>query len=151
MSKTGKPYGIVKIEDDSGVGEIPLFGEDWVRWGNFMMEGNTIFVLMQAVPGKWRPDQKELRVTQVEFLTDVQEKRVERITLQVSLEVLNAQVADEILALVDDTHGNTELYFDVMDPENRHRVQLRAPKRIGVNKSFLRYIDEHEEMKFKIN
>jgi DNA polymerase-3 subunit alpha len=151
MSKTGKPYGIVKLEDDSGVGELPLFGEDWVRWGNFMIEGNTIFVLMQVVPGKWKPEQKELRVTQVEFLADVQEKRVERITIQALVDNVNVQVADEILALVNVSKGNTELCFDLVDSESHHRVQLRSPERITVGKSLLRYVEEHEGMKFKIN
>jgi DNA polymerase-3 subunit alpha len=150
-SKSGKPYGIAKIEDDSGVGEIPLFGEDWVRWGNFMVEGNTIYIMMQAVPGRWDPEKKELAITQVEFLADVQEKRVERITIQVPLSFLNGQVAEELLALVSETRGNTELCFDVMDADYRHRAQLRSPVKVGVSKSFLRYIEAHEEMKFKIN
>jgi DNA polymerase-3 subunit alpha len=150
-TKTGKPYGIVKLEDDSGVGELPLFGEDWVRWGNFMIEGNTIFVMMQVVSGRWKPEQRELRVTQVEFLADVQEKRVERITIQALVSSVNEQVANEILALVSETTGNTELCFDLMDSDTRHRVQLRSPIKIGVGKSLLRYIEEHEGMNFKIN
>ena len=31
QTRNGKPYGIVKMEDFSGGGEIPLFGDEWAR------------------------------------------------------------------------------------------------------------------------
>ena len=35
MTKNGKPYGILKIEDFTGSGEIPLFGQDYIEYSKY--------------------------------------------------------------------------------------------------------------------
>ena len=34
-TKTGKPYGIAKVEDYSGSAEFAFFGNEWVEKKNF--------------------------------------------------------------------------------------------------------------------
>ena len=38
-TKSGKPYGIAKVEDYSGVAEFAFFGNEWVEKKNFFSEG----------------------------------------------------------------------------------------------------------------
>ena len=36
MTKTGKPYGVVKIEDFTGSGEIALFGNNYIEYSKYL-------------------------------------------------------------------------------------------------------------------
>ena len=46
-SRTGKPFGIVTIEDFETSGEIAMYDEDWSRWKPLMSQNYTIFVVAQ--------------------------------------------------------------------------------------------------------
>ena len=51
ISKTGKPYGIVTMEDFTGAYELALFGQDWPTWGSYMDVGNTLYITAKCQPG----------------------------------------------------------------------------------------------------
>lgn len=74
QTRNGKPYGIVKLEDYSGAGEIALFGEEWARWRGHMGVGNSIFITARIEPKQWRPETNELRIGRIEFLSDIKDK-----------------------------------------------------------------------------
>ena len=47
-TKNGKPYGIAKVEDYSGVAEFAFFGNEWVEKKNFFSEGMFLSWQMPA-------------------------------------------------------------------------------------------------------
>ena len=46
MTKKGNPYGIIKIEDFTGSGEIALCGKDYVDYSKFGKRG--MYLLIKA-------------------------------------------------------------------------------------------------------
>ena len=148
----GKPYGIVKLEDYSGAGELALFGEDWAKWCGFMKEGNSLFVTARTEPHRWKEGEIDLRIGKIEFLGDVSEKNIKSITITINLDALDENVADELSALVDKSPGNVEMIFDVFDQEHNYRVALASrKKRIKIEKELLEFIDGHWGLSYKIN
>ena len=55
-TKSGKPYGIAKVEDYSGVAEFAFFGNEWVEKKNFFSEGMFLFMHGKCQPRQWKPD-----------------------------------------------------------------------------------------------
>ncbi len=148
----GKPFGIVKIEDYNGVGEIALFGEDWATWSGYMSVGNTLFITARMEPRRWKEDMYDLRIGRIEFLSDVKDKKIERITIMANLDQLDASTVDDLATLLQENKGNVEVCFSIHDTTSNINVQLMARKcRLNLKTSLIDYLDEHPTLEYKIN
>lgn len=50
-TKTGKPYGIAKVEDYSGSAEFAFFGNEWVEKKNFFYDW-YVFIYAREMSAK---------------------------------------------------------------------------------------------------
>ncbi len=152
QTRNGKPYGIVKMEDYSGSGEISLFGDDWTRWRNYMVVGNVLYLTARVEPHRWKEGIYDLHLGRVEFLADVKEKRIERLTITVQLDNLNVQAVTELAALVKASPGNTELFVNVVDVEKQMHVSLQTTQhRLTVKKSLIDFLNSVSAFDYRIN
>ncbi len=148
----GKPFGIVKIEDYDGVGEIALFGEDWATWSGYMSVGNALFITARMEPRRWKEDQFDLRIGRIEFLSDVKDKKIERITISANLDSLDEATVSDLCTLLQENKGNVEVRFCIHDTTSNTNVQLLARKcRLNLKANLIDYLDEHPALQYKIN
>lgn len=151
-SRNGNPYGIAKIEDFNGSGELPLFGQDWAVWRGYFSLGNTLLISGRVEPSRWKENSCNLKIGKIDFMADVKEELIKRITIKIDLDQLNEESADELKDLLNEQKGNTEVYFKIVDNEEQGHVLLRAKKcRISVKKALLDYIDSNKAMEYRIN
>lgn len=152
MTRTGKPMGIVKLEDYSGTGELAFFGEDWTNVRNYMIVDNSLFITAKSEPRRYNEDIYDIRVTNVEFLADVKEDRITRLTVMASLDVLNDSIVSDLASLIREYPGHTELCFNIMDTSEQSHVLLASRKmHVSVKKELVNYINSVEGLDFKIN
>ena len=115
QDRTGRPYGFVKMEDYSGAGEIPLFGEDWAKFRGYFTVGNSLYVNARVEAKEWKKTRYDLIIGKIEFLTDVKDKIIKTITINVKLESLTQAVATELSTKIKDNQGETDVYLNIMD------------------------------------
>lgn len=152
QTRTGKPYGIVKMEDYSGAGEVALFGEDWARQMGFFTVGNSLFITARIEPRRFKEGAYDLRIGRVEFLPDVKESKIKSISITVRLDELDSATATELAELLKSTPGNTEVYLLVTDIESQMKVTLHSKTlRLTVRKQLIDFISETPGMEYKIN
>ncbi len=152
QTRTGKPYGIVKMEDYSGAGEVALFGEDWARQMGFFTVGNSLFITARVEPRRFKEGAYDLRIGRVEFLPDVKESKIKSISITVRLDELDSATATELAELLKSTPGNTEVYLLVTDIESQMKVTLHSKTlRLTVRKQLIDFISETPGMEYKIN
>ena len=150
--KMNKPYGIVTIEDYSGSGEIALFGQDWTKWGSYMEVGNSLFIKAMISPKRFRPGENELRIGQIEFLPDVKDKVIDSVTIQMSLESLDEEMAFTFIQLAEENPGNAQLSFQFIDHDGQNRLSFVSKRKITLSRSFMDYIDSNKEcLTYQIN
>lgn len=152
VSKTGKPYGIVTLEDYSGAYELPLFGQDWPTWGSYMDIGNTLYITAKCQPKQWDPSKLELRIGRIDFLADVKDTLVERITITVGLDALDEDIVLSLSNMVKDSPGNTDLYFHILDPLGQMNLTMQSKRgKVSVKKDLISYIQSKPALSYKIN
>ena len=82
FSKTGKPFGIVTIEDFNGAGDIMLFDQQWAQYKGMFTQGASVYVKMKCQE-RWRgTGNYTLNVYGVDFLRDVADKYMSNLTIQ---------------------------------------------------------------------
>ena len=152
FTKNNKPFGITKIEDFTGTYEIALFGDDWMRWNNFMKEGYFLYIKGRLMPRKFGPDQYEFRVGTIELLPDVKDSLIQSITIETQVETLDDEVINELLTLLLSHPGKTELQFNIKDCEGQFHAELKSRNiKISVHKDLINYIKSHEGLQYRIN
>ncbi len=150
-TKTNKKYGITKIEDYSGQGELALFGEDWVKWGNYMKVGNFLFIKGKCLPYKYDPNRFDFSITSIELLPDVKDRIVDSITIHLDLNILDQMIVTELAQLTAEP-GNTKLKFGIRDLEHGYNVDLvSAGRTIQVTGELIKFINETEGLDYSIN
>jgi DNA polymerase-3 subunit alpha len=152
FTKNNKPFGITKIEDFTGTYEVALFGDDWMRWNNFMKEDYFLYIKGRIAPRKFSPDLFELRVGSIELLPDVKDTLVESITIENDLDALNDEVINELSTLLLSHPGKADLYFRIKDGEGTLNADLKSRSlKVSVQKDLINYIKSHDGLEYKVN
>ena len=150
-SKTGSPYGIVKMEDFEGAGELPLFGKDWLTYRNFFMEGASVFVRLKFEPHRFRPGIYNMVVKSVDLLSEVKDNLIRKVTFDVPLDQLTSEMVEDLAEIVKEAPGEADLIFNIHTSDS-NKVSLMSRKvKVRMGRQLSQYIREHKEINVKIN
>jgi DNA polymerase-3 subunit alpha len=150
-SKNGNPYGIVKMEDFTGSGEIPLFGSDWMTYRNFFIEGASLFIRLKVEPHKYRPGIFNTNFKSVELMSEVKDKSIQKITFDVPLDKLNSAMVEDLAEIVKENPGEADLVFNIHTSDSNNVVLMSRKLKVRVEKNLVQYIKEHDEIGIKVN
>ena len=151
VGKSGQPFGIVTLEDFSGSYELPLWGQDWTKWGSYMDQGNALFISAHVQPGRFNPNRIDTIIGKIDFLNEVKDSLIESITIQIPLNDLSDDTAATLENLTS-TDGTAALYFQILDPEGRQNLKLHSRSHhITVTRQLLDFIKGKPTFGYKIN
>ena len=151
-TKTGKPYGVAKVEDYSGVAEFAFFGNEWVEKKNFFSEGMFLYMHGKCQPKQWKQDEWEVKINTIELLPDMKERVIERLTVKAPLSSIDDEFIAEFGSLVKENPGNTELLFYIVDDDGQMHVNLSSRTvKISVQKDLINYLKSQSQLDYKIN
>ena len=152
ITKNGKPYMIIKIEDFTGSGEIPLFGDDYINFSKYGRLGLYVYVKARVQGRRFNENQLELKIVSIQLLPDVKDQVIEKITITLPIHEMNAQMVEELSTLTKNNVGNSLLYFEIVDGERNMKVELFARGlKINIRKELIDYLEENENIVFKVN
>ena len=151
QSKNNSPYTFIKLEDYTGSIELGFFGDDCLNYGRFARVGLSLYVTGKVQPRRFRPD-LEIKVNSISLLSEIKDKLISKITLQLPLNEINETMITELLTLTKNNSGDSLLYFQIKGEETNMNIQLFSrPKRIKVNRELINYLKNNLAIEFKIN
>lgn len=151
-TKNGKPYGVVKMEDYSGVGEFAFFGNEWVEKKNFFVEGMFLFMRGKCQPRQWKQDELEVKINSIELLSEAKDHLIEKLTVTAPLSAINDQLIMEIASIAKSSPGTAELCFYIQDEDKQMYVSLMSrTMKISVEKDLVNFLKSQPQLEYKIN
>ncbi len=150
-SKNGSPYGIVKMEDFVGSGELPLFGTDWITYRNFFTEGSSLFIRIKVEPHRFRPGIFNINVKSVELMSEVKDKAIQKITFDVPLDKLTSIMVEDLAEIVKENPGEADLVFNIHTSDSNKVSLMSRNVKVRVGRQLVQYIKEHDEIGIKVN
>jgi DNA polymerase-3 subunit alpha len=157
ITKTGKPFGIFTIEDYTDTHEIALFGDDYVRFRQFLTPGYFIFIKGKVSERFGQADNLELKVGSMQLLDELRDKLAKSLTIQLNLADVTDSFIERILSLIDanskENHAkNCSVLFNIQDVEEKIEVKMLSRKvKINPNNDFLAALNEMSRIKYKLN
>jgi DNA polymerase-3 subunit alpha len=128
ISRAGKKYGSITIEDFSGKVEITLFGDMYVKFSNYFVAGSCIHV--KGNFEKWESrNEWNFRVSEICLLETI--KRVFTRQLQLTLQAgsITESYADFLHHNLKKNPGKTRLKLIMIDQVERLRVQMKTTEK----------------------
>ena len=152
FTKNGKPCGFITVEDFEGSGELALFGEDWGRWSGMFTEGASVYIVAKTRPRFMNSELLDLKVQNIEYLQTVKDKAIDRITIQLITDQLDAQIVADLNEIICEHPGKTKLFFQLRDSTGRHHVLLHSKRNmVDVKHQLIDYIERNPALDYKIN
>ena len=151
FTKRGTPFGIVTIEDYGGAGEIAFF-DDWAQWRGMFMEGSSLFIKIKYEKKYPTSTYISSKVQSVEYLADVRDKLIRKLTLVINVDDFTELDATELVDEIEESKGDVELDIQC------HSVKLMRPvnlvsrtRRVGISKTLMDFLDSKSSIEYRIN
>lgn len=151
-TKTGSPFGILKLEDFTGSCEIPLFGRDYIKYGEYGC--SNVCLLITGTFTNISFKNVNFKIKSIQFLNKIKENIVQKITISLPLSQLNEKVIADLSSIMRNKYGNISLDFNIEDNSRERQISILLTSsennKYSIDKQFVQYL-EGNKIKFKIN
>ncbi len=124
LTKTGKNFGILSIEDYTDKTEFMLWSEDYVKYTNYMDKGMIVMVEGTFKNRFNSSDQFEFKIAKIHLLETVKPTLTKQVTINVEPQFIKKEFVDFFENNVKQYPGKTALKFNVVDVRNNYNVGM---------------------------
>ncbi len=152
ISRNGKPFAKVNVEDFSGIYEFAFFGKDYENFMNYLHEHTAIYIEgeicekyflkpEEITAGKKAP--YTFKVKKISLLGNVAEDRLTGFAIEMLANDITPDLRHKLVNLVKESKGNIPLSMIVFDPVTNYIVEFISRKyHITVSADFILQLNE---------
>ncbi len=146
LTKKGKNFAILSIEDYSGKSEFMLWSEDYVKYGNYLEKG-LIVMIEGAFRQRYDGQSYDFSLNKLHLLDTVKSTLTKQVVIDVEPQFIDEEMVEFIDANVKAFPGKTSLKFNVIDNRNRCKVGMYSlEKSVAMNDELASYLDENKNI-----
>jgi DNA polymerase III subunit alpha len=124
MTKTGRPFGKLFLEDYSGKGELVLWSDDYLKFKSFLMPGLFLFIEGNIVRKAWGDQSLEFKIRNIDLLNELAPKRVQGLALRFAVQAVTSDFIDSLEKLCKKNTGNAALRMYLKDEAESMQTEL---------------------------
>lgn len=151
VSKNGKNFGNITLEDYTGNYQLTLFGDTYLNYKKYMETG--YFLLIKGrVENRWqREDDFELKVIGIDMLHEVRDKYLNKLIISMPVQMANAERMVALQQLAKSHPGNCVLYLELADEEEQISLRMLSTKvKFSPQNEVLQWLDQ-EGYAYRLN
>ncbi|MBK8806838.1 MAG: DNA polymerase III subunit alpha [Bacteroidales bacterium] len=153
VKASGKPYGVIKLEDFSGSFEFFLMGKDLETYRPFMNIGDRISVSGKIEPRYGKESEFSLKIKSIEPLSEIK-KKIKGISLKVKIEDINEQLINEMSSFAVDQKQKDGLAVSFLVYNSESNIWVQMPSKsykMNLSRELIAFLDETPILEFKLN
>lgn len=149
-SKNGNKYGILKIEDYAGSGELRLFGKDFVDYARFGQAGGTaVFVRAKYEASRYDPKRIRLNIISMQLLEEVKGKLITGININMPVASIDKGQIELLQESLNEGKENLGSLFFTVHDDHGHAITLKSPMKMPINRALIDTLNDCE-LSFKV-
>lgn len=148
MTRNGKEFTIVELEDFSGKAELRLFGRNHQIYKDKFIVGEPIMIRINFQAQRYDPTRTDMNIESIVPLESIKGKIANSITIFLDLHFNNADLFTELEKVEDRTRPG-QLYIELLDADTRQTLKVKARKPIPLNRDLVNLLED-SGVKFKI-
>ena len=151
ITKNGKPYGVLYLEDYHDNNRFFIFSDDYIKFKSFFTEGWLLYVKGKIQNRPYKDEQLEFRIQDIQLLSEILDKEPRNVVLAVDLNDINDDFVNRISKSTNRNGGKHSLIIRVNNQRKKYGVELLSRKRkINIDKEFIQEIEKITEVGLKI-
>ena len=128
MTKTGRPFGKMSVEDYSGKYEFVLWSDDYLKFKSFLMPGLFLFIEGNVLRKSWGEQNLEFKIRNIDLLNEIGVKRAKGLQVKVSSASLSSELVKQLESICQEYSGGTPFYLKLLDEGENISLELLSRK-----------------------
>ncbi|MCB0790463.1 MAG: DNA polymerase III subunit alpha [Flavobacteriales bacterium] len=154
VSKSGKPFGSMGLEDHHGSFDMMLFGEDYLKFRHYLVPGTLLYLKARASERTWGRDEgrMELKLSSIDLLGDVREKYIHKLLINLDAERVNDALSAQLIELLKASPGRTKVTLTLFSTQEN--LSVEAPSKglqVNVDDHLLRSLEGIPDVKYSLS
>ena len=150
-TKKGAKFGKMMLNDYSGNIEIALWQNDYVTYGNFLVNGQKLMITGVYDEHKYRPGNMEFQIQGIMLLEEVRKVMTKKLFLAIPLHNLTDEFTEFLEGNVKKYPGSTELIISVKNMANDMTIRMKSQnRRILISDELIAHLQESEGIHYSI-
>ncbi len=151
ITKKGKPFGILTLEDYESTYSFYLFSDDYLKFKKYFETDWFLFVRGLITPRKWNENELEFKIQEIDLLSEVREKYLDGIELFVDIGDITDTFISKMSDLAESNPGKGSLLFNIADTRENLKVDMFSRKiRIGITNDLIGELEAMPGMEYKV-
>ncbi len=146
ISRSGKKYGVLTLEDFSGKFELTLFGDVYIKYANYFVTGNCLYITGKFE--KWESrNEWNFRVAEICLLETIKRSLTRQVLIDVNPKLLNEAHIQFIEKNVKRFPGKASLKFTISEPKEQLKVSMyTVEKGFEMNDEMAVFLEENLDL-----
>lgn len=147
MTKTGRPFGTLTMEDYSDSFRFMLFGKDYEDFRSYLFEGHSLLIKGTVQENPWKKDVKELefKIKSIHLLANVRDEMVKNISLKLPLSDITGDLVDKIQGITLKSKGKAHLSFQIYDTNEGLSIEMFSRNTmVQVNNELIAFLEKND-------
>ena len=150
LTKTGKKFGSLQLEDFSGNGEFMLWSEDYVKYEKYLEKGRVLLI-EGSFRQRYNTDQYEFKIVKMHLLDTIKST----MTKQITIEIDSTSIDEKLIAFfeknVKSHPGNSSIKFNIFDSIMNQKLTLSSlEKGFTMNDEMAEFINRQKNMEVSV-
>ena len=152
IGKNGKPWGSFTMQDYTDSFRFMVFDKDYIEYSKFFIIGYYLLVKGKVQKRKYNEEELDLRIRSINLLSSVKDELIKSVTIILKAEEANAALIEELMDLVKENKGDTELRFLFYDQDDKISLPMFSRNiRVRLNNELISYLEDHPSIDYKVN
>lgn len=146
ISKTGKKFCILTLEDLTGNSEFMIWSEDYARYQHYLVPGN-ILMLEGSVRQRFQNDKFSFGLSKLQLLETVKTTLTRQLLIEVEPRFVDDRLIEFLEQNMAKNPGSTTLKFRIPDAERDRQINLYSLGRgFTMNDELTEFLKEHQNL-----
>ena len=150
VSKSGKKFGVLHIEDFTGKTEFMLWSEDYLRYQKYLEKG-LVIMIEGAFQKYYNADQYRFQIAKIHLLDTIKITTTKQVLVYIEPRFIN----EEFISFMEknfSTHpGPSSMIFIIKDPETGLNVNLHTLERgFTMNDDLVQFLAQNDYLDINV-
>jgi len=146
LTKAGKNFAILGIEDYSGKAEFFLWSEDYVKYNNYLEKG-LILLVEGGFRQRYNGQSYDFNINKLHLLDTVKSTLTKQVIIDVEPQFIDEEMVEFIDANVKANPGKTSIKFNVIDSRHNYKIGMYSlEKSVTMNDDLASYLNENKDI-----
>jgi DNA polymerase-3 subunit alpha len=152
VTRNGKPYGQLTLEDYTDTYSISFFGKDYENFRKFIYEGYSLLIKGTVQENSWKktPD-LEFKAKSIYLLSNARDELIKSIQLRIPVDELSDKLLEQLKLFVESNKGTVNLKVLLVDHSENISIDMFSRSRhIALSDEFIEFLMQNPEIEFRL-